>query len=727
MAIKFIESVNMNNALYVNGVNQRVGIGLENPQAQLHIDDSSNDSSGLRFTTVGSGTSDEVNFHFQGTAGSAPFYISRENTGGAEIRLQRNGDVLLNGTGKGNVGVNTLSPEQILHVEGHVLVSGSSTSDTMTLRSTATSSTASAPDLKLRRNRSATSGATHGVVEFQGYAYNSSTLKSFGGIYSRIYSGSDNWSLITLSTHKSSTYDHVANFGLTSSSEGGVILNPPAQDTPPSKPLDVRGDAIIDGRLGVETSNPIEQLHVVGSQVRLDSGTGGYYIHNAGGSFRAAFWDNGTNTRIFGDGNGSTAAMTIDSGKVTFPDKVGVGLTPVEVLDLQTSSGDCRIRLDAPSGSDTEIKFFNNAVAQYTIGHDDATDNFVIGGANVDAPMVSINKSGNLGIKNTSPSALLHMGSNSLSGSTNVDIALQNSSRHYSINNVSGDLNFRDESAGTQRMQIASSGNVGIGSDADSNNKLKVNGNLLVANHIYLNSGTSNSIVGVGGGIEFYTNSTKRVDIDINGDLQVLNNLQFSTGGNNLITGSSGDMVFKTNNVERMKITAGGAVQLDVDGANIGFDVDGTSRFYQTGVSTSDPAIIARHNGTVTSSTFATMIQFQAGTGTVRGSIKTSATSTQYNTSSDYRLKKNFNDFNGLDLVSQIPVYDFNWRAPVDPEQSQGWGVKAHELQEVMPNAVSGEKDGEEMQGVDYSKIVPVLVKAIQELEQKVKDLESKS
>ena len=42
-------------------------------------------------------------------------------------------------------------------------------------------------------------------------------------------------------------------------------------------------------------------------------------------------------------------------------------------------------------------------------------------------------------------------------------------------------------------------------------------------------------------------------------------------------------------------------------------------------------------------------------------------------------------------------------------------GVIAHELAEVLPYAVHGEKDAEEMQGVDYSKIVPIMIKAIQE------------
>ena len=53
-------------------------------------------------------------------------------------------------------------------------------------------------------------------------------------------------------------------------------------------------------------------------------------------------------------------------------------------------------------------------------------------------------------------------------------------------------------------------------------------------------------------------------------------------------------------------------------------------------------------------------------------------------------------------------------------------GVLAHELSKVLPYAVIGEKDGKDMQAVDYSKIVPVLVKAIQELSAKVSLLENK-
>ena len=65
-------------------------------------------------------------------------------------------------------------------------------------------------------------------------------------------------------------------------------------------------------------------------------------------------------------------------------------------------------------------------------------------------------------------------------------------------------------------------------------------------------------------------------------------------------------------------------------------------------------------------------------------------------------------------------MYDFKWKA----DDSRSYGVMAHELEEVLPQAVIGEKDGEEMQQVDYSKLVPILLKSIQELEDRVKELE---
>jgi hypothetical protein len=124
-----------------------------------------------------------------------------------------------------------------------------------------------------------------------------------------------------------------------------------------------------------------------------------------------------------------------------------------------------------------------------------------------------------------------------------------------------------------------------------------------------------------------------------------------------------------------------------------------------------------------------TKIAFYNSTG-FTGSITTSATSTAYNVSSDYRLKEDVSVADGsaaLAAVMSWPIKSFKWKTT---EQSD-IGVIAHELQAVKPTAVSGEKDamrnGEiDPQGVDYSKLVPELVAAVQHLAARVAALETK-
>jgi hypothetical protein len=117
-----------------------------------------------------------------------------------------------------------------------------------------------------------------------------------------------------------------------------------------------------------------------------------------------------------------------------------------------------------------------------------------------------------------------------------------------------------------------------------------------------------------------------------------------------------------------------------------------------------------------------TIMQFRYNEAVVVGTITITSTTTAYNTSSDYRLKEDLKSIKGLEKISAIKVYDYKWKSSNDRMD----GVLAHELQEVLPYAVTGEKDGEDIQGVDYSKLVPVLVKAIQELSAKVTLLENK-
>jgi hypothetical protein len=127
---------------------------------------------------------------------------------------------------------------------------------------------------------------------------------------------------------------------------------------------------------------------------------------------------------------------------------------------------------------------------------------------------------------------------------------------------------------------------------------------------------------------------------------------------------------------------------------------------------------VARSNSASSSTHF--LAYFVKSDGSNVGTITHNDTNTSFNTSSDYRLKEDLKDFNALEIASKIKMYDFKWKEA----DSRSYGVMAHELQEVLPQAVVGDKDGKDMQGVDYSKLVPILLKSIQELEARVQELE---
>ena len=104
------------------------------------------------------------------------------------------------------------------------------------------------------------------------------------------------------------------------------------------------------------------------------------------------------------------------------------------------------------------------------------------------------------------------------------------------------------------------------------------------------------------------------------------------------------------------------------------------------------------------------------------GQIVTSGSSTSYNTSSDQRLKENIADADDAgSKVDAIQVRKFDWKAD---GSHQDYGMIAQELLEVAPEAVSVPEDSEEMMGVDYSKLVPMLIKEIQSLRNRVAQLE---
>ena len=116
--------------------------------------------------------------------------------------------------------------------------------------------------------------------------------------------------------------------------------------------------------------------------------------------------------------------------------------------------------------------------------------------------------------------------------------------------------------------------------------------------------------------------------------------------------------------------------------------------------------------------------------GTFVGSITGNGSNTAFNTSSDYRLKENVVDLDGaIDRVKQIPVRQFNF---IDKPDRTVDGFLAHEVQAVVPEAVTGTKDevdddgNPKYQGIDQSKLVPLLTAALQEAVAKIEALEAR-
>ena len=300
------------------------------------------------------------------------------------------------------------------------------------------------------------------------------------------------------------------------------------------------------------------------ADITIDAG-GGDIILSDDGTIFGTFSKSGNDLQLrsrISDGDlllrGVDGGVTIDAlkldmsagGAATFAGKLGIGITPVELLDIQSASGDARIRLDAPSGSDTEVKFFNAGVAQYTIGHDDATDNFVIGGANVDAPLVSVGKTGNATFAgDVSIEDNLYLTD---SGTVRGKIQLNSSDRDdLDIKAVSLGSNMKFFTVDTERMRIDSSGNVGIGVTAP-----------IAKLHIVSDDTTASAIktLVLGGG----------TTVDGNGQY-----IQFSSSSNDTLgsqiagtrvgTGASSDLRFSTTSgtsavTERMRIGHGGNV-----------------------------------------------------------------------------------------------------------------------------------------------------------------------
>ena len=272
-----------------------------------------------------------------------------------------------------------------------------------------------------------------------------------------------------------------------------------------------------------------------------------------------------------------------------------------------------------------------------------------------------------------------------------------------------------------QELIIDSDGDSSITSDTDDQIDIKTGGTdraVFLANNMHLIGGVVARVQLSSSGTGTTPNTgNNNVHIEGNDDTLVLN-----SAGN-------GHMIFQENGTARMRMHAqSNNVKIGENSNTLNGDCPLQVERQETG---NDSVIRTRHAST--NSRY--HMDFFNSSGS-QGNITVLSSSVQYNTSSDYRLKENIvTDWDATSRLKQLKPSRFNFKADKDTTVD---GFLAHEVSSIVPEAVTGEKDATEKykdedgvektrevyQGIDQSKLVPLLVKTIQELEARIAKLE---
>jgi hypothetical protein len=213
-------------------------------------------------------------------------------------------------------------------------------------------------------------------------------------------------------------------------------------------------------------------------------------------------------------------------------------------------------------------------------------------------------------------------------------------------------------------------------------------------------------------------------------------------GGGNVLTIGQGSTYIQFHNALNSFYASDGSGGRD-NAIDIGASGVRFKDLYLSGTVTSGRHIISgSHSSTITTpnidsygalssgTAYNYHIMFKQADGTVRGQITNNIYGTQYTTSSDYRLKENVQPLSSsTNRTLALNPCTFEWIDDADNNSIEGF--LAHEVAAIVPEAVVGAKDAldadgnPEYQTIDQSKLIPILVKTIQELEARITALEN--
>ena len=425
---------------------------------------------------------------------------------------------------------------------------------------------------------------------------------------------------------------------------------------------------------------------------------------------------NGTGAAVRSDLNAGFAAIVSQNSGATAPSTTYAyqswADTSAGVMKMRNGANNAWISLYQLDGEWTSIAFENGTAAAPSIYFKDSGTDTGIYSPGADQVAISTGGTSRLAVSTTAVSSTLA-----------VDVPL-GAVGTPSIT-FTGDLNTGVFSpgadtlalvtGGTNRVHVTSGGLVGIGTtspggvlEAGAVSGAVTSGDLLVTT----GSTTAKVTIGRLSGTSS-DNTSFRIRDRIDRDVLTVdtNNFIYSQGGSERCrVDASGRLLVGTTNTNPFGNSVAGTVILS-DGL-INISRDGDYALAVNRMNSDGQIILFGRNGSAV------------------GNISVTTTATAYNTSSDYRLKENVTPIaNGITRLLQLKPSQFNFKA--DPSHTVD-GFLAHEAQAVVPECVTGEKDVVDAdgnpvyQGIDQSKLVPLLTAALQEAISRIETLEAR-